>query len=155
MKGQLIYSHRYEHPWLTDSRSKGKDTKMSAEEAHRRVEELFRHVEEDSIYVLIPHRMELAEKFVQYVKDFSELEEIDVEIFQTFDQYRATLFLCGSPIIDNTKNSLGELFLMCDDVSVDTSADKKLGYDFAITFTLRTHRHVLDGRAIDFYDETN
>ena len=58
---------------------------MSAEEAHRRVEELFRHVEEDSIYVLIPHRTELAEKFVQYVKDFSELEEIDVEIFQTFD----------------------------------------------------------------------
>ena len=34
MKGQLIYSHRYEHPWLTDSRSKGKDTEMSAEEAN-------------------------------------------------------------------------------------------------------------------------
>lgn len=155
MKGQLIYSQRFELPWLIESFSNDNESGLSADEAHRYVEELSRHLEEDSIYILIPHRLALAKKLIQFAKAFSEQEEIDIDIIKNPYDYQATFYIFGTQIIADMKNSLGHLFLMSDEVEIKNSKNKKDWYQFAVTFYLRTHRHVIDGRTIDFYDSSN
>lgn len=149
-KEGLIYSAHYDN--TIDHSEVNPPTSGEAEKRQTEINEIIRRVNEESVYFLVPERLERANKLKEIAIAFSKANEIDIEIYEKLGSMSVWLYYdIGLYKGDDTK-LLGALCFVSDDVEMFNLKEPRNRHDHVMIFTVYTHHHFVSGKEITMFD---
>jgi hypothetical protein len=143
MESRKIYSKRY----LPDPEIKELMDRPQTEEERKEVEQSFtefmRRIDEESVFVLMPDRIEKSRRFIELAKELSQRYEVSMDIWEKTYFIQVDLHLCCASYPGPMTRQFAELFNMCDKFS--SFILKNEPSDFTLCLDFYTHEYYLSG----------
>ena len=123
------------------------------EELKAEARRLFEKAAKATEYIPVPQRLEAADKLIDYAARMAKALDLNMDIRRCDDCVELQVYDDGGEFFAEEKDFLGDLFLFCDSVAIYRPGGDDAAPEASqvITFTLATHRLVVDGRDISLF----
>ena len=125
--------------------------KHSPEEIKAIIQKITFDLENNSTYEPIAGREQVAERAISIAKYVSGYFKIDTDIIRRIDCYEIVFYIKQMPIVSAVKKSYAALFGIADEAYIHSDIEN--GYDHRCHFTIKTHKHLVNGKEVGFYNE--
>lgn len=149
---EILYSIRHAQDRDSESEEVGNSTEeLSREELEASIKDLFNKVEKESRFIPVPERLEIADKLISRTVALAKELEFNVDITQNDDSVDFCFFDSIGLFQGDLKDFLGEMFIICDSVSIYKSKEGAIplpGDTWVVDFSFYTRRHFVAGKEI-------
>lgn len=152
---EILYSIRHAQDWDSEFEEVGEATgqceELSKERLETPIKDLFNKVENESRFIPVPERLEIADKLISRTVALAKKLEFNVDIVRNDDSIDFCFFDSIGLFQGDLKDFLGEMFIICDAVSMykpKEVASSLPGDSWIVDFSFYTHRHFVAGKEI-------
>ncbi len=152
---ELLYSIRHTESWTSEPEDLGENMdridSMSQAELRAAFGDLLNKVENESKFIPVPKRLEIAEKLINHVVTMAGKLELTLDIERYDDRVDFCFYDSVGLFQGELKDFFGDLFTICDSVSMYMPKEGSVplpGVHWIVDFSYYTHRHLVAGREI-------
>lgn len=142
-----IFSKRYPLPPEIEELIIQPQSKEEMEGAEKSLQEFWRRITEESVFVPMPERLKECRRFIELAKDLSQRYEIDMDIWEKSYFIKVDLHLRHCSFPGPFTRRFAELFNMCDKFSSSMYPGEPNGFTLSLEFY--THKYYLSGRLVN------
>lgn len=146
-ESKKIFSKRYPPNRELEQLKNITQTEEDKASAEKSLNEFWRRMREERVYILMPERIEEGRRFVALAKELSELYEIDMDIWEKSYFIEVDLHLCCASYPPGLTRRIVELFNLCDEFS-SFILPQEAG-DFTLSLDFYTHKYYLSGELMN------